>query len=103
MVPAKPKVPSRRRILQDWGYDADSLPNIDFLDAALCAVAAEAFREGRSKHFGRRNEGFIVIPAPISVPRGIARRALRLPIRGGPDWKGNTTFPKWQPGNIVER
>ena len=70
VVPTKPKVQSRRRTLRELGYDPASLPNIDFLDAALCAIAADAFREGRSEHFGRRNEGFIVIPASKSSAEG---------------------------------
>jgi predicted nuclease with RNAse H fold len=52
----------RRSILAAQGYDESSLPNADFVDAALCALAARAFREGRSQHFGQKGEGFIVVP-----------------------------------------
>jgi predicted RNase H-like nuclease len=63
VVPAKPKTRNRRNVLLAQGYDVKSLPNIDFIDAALCAVAAEEFRQGRIKYFGGQDEGFIVVPA----------------------------------------
>ena len=63
MVPANPKVPNRRKALIDRGYDLTLLTNIDFIDAALCAVAAREFRQGRFALFGRKDEGFIVLPA----------------------------------------
>ena len=62
IVAAKPKVANRRRVLIAHGYDVSQLPNIDYIDAALCAVAAEEFRHGRTKYFGNRAEGFIVLP-----------------------------------------
>ncbi len=63
VVAAKPKASNRRKVLRARGYDASPLPNIDFIDDALCAVAAEAFRQGRTKPFGGQGEGFIVVPA----------------------------------------
>ena len=62
IVATKPKVTNRRKVLIDRGYDVSLLINIDFIDAALCAVAAEDFRHGRTKHFGNQAEGFIVLP-----------------------------------------
>ena len=64
VVPAKPKASKRRNILSERRYDVKELSNIDFIDAALCAVAAEAFRHSRTKPFGGPLEGFIVVPAP---------------------------------------
>ena len=64
VIPAKPKASVRRDVLRKLGYDHSPLPNIDFVDAALCAVAAEDFRKGCWQRFGDRNEGFIVVPAP---------------------------------------
>jgi hypothetical protein len=52
----------RRKILTGRGYDTRPLLSDDFVDAALGALAAEAFREGRTRHFGRKNEGFIIVP-----------------------------------------
>jgi len=63
VIRARPKASIRRNALRNRGYDCGPLPNIDFVDAALCAVAAEAFRHGRIKRFGGRSEGFIVVPA----------------------------------------
>ena len=63
VVPAKPKASNRRKVLRARGYDPSPLPSIDFIDAALCAVAAEEFRQGRTKPFGGQDEGCIVVPA----------------------------------------
>lgn len=63
IVAAKPKLANRRGVLIDRGYDISPLTNIDYIDAALCAVAAEEFRHGRTKYFGNQAEGFIVLPA----------------------------------------
>lgn len=62
VVAAKPKSQVRRSALCDMGYDTDSLSNIDFLDAALCAVAAARFHEGRYRCHGKAREGLIVVP-----------------------------------------
>jgi predicted nuclease with RNAse H fold len=63
VVPAKPKAKVRRKALHDRGYDICDLPNIDFVDAAICAVAADEFRKGNYQLFGNREEGFIIVPA----------------------------------------
>ncbi len=63
VVSAQPKATIRRRMLRDLGYDDGPLRNIDFVDAALCAVTAERFLLGRTSSFGNAEEGFIVIPA----------------------------------------
>lgn len=62
VVPAKPKNPGRRKVLRERGCDDVLLTNIDFIDAALCALAAEEFRAGRSMQFGTCDEGFTVVP-----------------------------------------
>ncbi|MBA2084684.1 hypothetical protein DMTZ50_0489 [Dehalococcoides mccartyi] len=59
---AKPKARVRREALRSRGYDDSNLPNIDFVDAALCAVAANEFRKDKYQLYGDRNEGFIVVP-----------------------------------------
>ena len=63
VVPAKPKIANRRAVLRGLRYEDRALRNVDFVDAALCAVAAEGFRLGRVMEFGDREEGFIVVPA----------------------------------------
>lgn len=62
VVPAHPKNATRRFVLRDKGLDVSKLSNIDFVDAALCAIAAEAFCQGRFKSFGDDLEGYIIVP-----------------------------------------
>lgn len=62
VVSAKPKARNRRKALQDRGYDVSNLPNIDYVDAALCAITAHAFHMGSYKKFGDREEGYIIVP-----------------------------------------
>ena len=62
VVTAKPKARVRREALKNKGLDISGLPNIDFVDAALCAVAGDEFRKGSYKSYGDRLEGFIVVP-----------------------------------------
>ena len=63
MVAAHPKRETRRTALRKPGYEVSMLSNVDFVDAALCAVTAAAFAQGSYRLFGERNEGFIVVPA----------------------------------------
>jgi len=63
LVPAQPKAITRRRMLRDHGYDDSLLKNLDFVDAALCALSAERFLLGRAHYFGNAEEGFIVVPS----------------------------------------
>lgn len=63
VVSAKPKSKVRRKALQNRGYDVSNLSNIDFVDASLCAVAADEFRKDNYQSFGNREEGFIIVPA----------------------------------------
>ncbi len=62
VVPAHPKSATRRKALRDEGHAEQTLRNIDFVDAALCAVTAERFQDGRTRQFGDAVEGFIVCP-----------------------------------------
>jgi len=62
VIPARPKATTRRQILREQGYDDAPLPNIDFVDAALCALTAERFLLGRTASFGDQAEGFIAVP-----------------------------------------
>jgi len=62
VIPARPKSTVRRGVLQGKGYDDSGLTNIDFVDAALCAVAADEFRKGCFQVYGDVSEGFIVVP-----------------------------------------
>ena len=62
VVLARPKGKMRRNALQSEGYDIGILTNIDFVDAALCAVAADEFRKDNYLPFGNPEEGYIVVP-----------------------------------------
>lgn len=64
VVPARFRARVRRTALLNRGYDASRLPNIDFVDAALCALAADEFRKGSYRSYGGSDEGFIVVPKP---------------------------------------
>ena len=63
VVSAKHKARVRRKVLQDRGSDVSVLPNIDFVDAAICAVAADEFHKNNFRSFGSAEEGFIIVPA----------------------------------------
>ena len=62
VVAARPKRETRRNALRQRGYDVGSLTNVDFVDAGLCAITADAFVRGRVQLFGNKVEGFIVVP-----------------------------------------
>jgi len=68
VIPARSKASTRRRILRDLGYDESRLGNIDFVDAALCAVAAERFLHGKTRAFGDSAEGYILVPDYEAAP-----------------------------------
>ncbi len=63
VVSARLKGATRRRVLRDQGFDDSPLANIDFVDAALCALTAERFMQGSTHAFGNTAEGFIVLPS----------------------------------------
>jgi predicted nuclease with RNAse H fold len=64
VVPARPKAKNRREMLLEQGLDATGLSNVDFVDAALCALTAKLFLLDGTLSFGNLEEGFIVVPAP---------------------------------------
>jgi predicted nuclease with RNAse H fold len=61
-VSAKDKRKVRRALLAKAGIDCAPLVNIDFVDAALCALAAEYFARRNYKSHGDASEGCIVVP-----------------------------------------
>lgn len=57
------KRPQRLALLRRHGISVAALTNMDWIDAALCALAAEMFAAGHGMHFyGDRNTGHIVVP-----------------------------------------
>ena len=63
VVSARHKTTVRRELLGEAGIVTQPLSNIDVVDAALCALAAQALLTGRYKTYGDAEEGFIVVPA----------------------------------------
>lgn len=61
---AKLKRPQRRQLLAQRQIALDTLTNIDLVDAALCAVAAQAAVRGEQLvSFGDARTGLILVPA----------------------------------------
>jgi len=69
VVLARDKRQVRRRLLQEKEIDTEPLTNIDWIDAALCALTAHHFLGGSVVTYGDVEEGFIVVPlSPGTVP-----------------------------------
>jgi predicted nuclease with RNAse H fold len=62
IVSAKNKGIVRREVLRKFGIETSRLSSIDFVDAALCAVAALSFRLASFQTFGAEVDGLIVLP-----------------------------------------
>ena len=62
IVSAKKKNAVRRGLLGSLGLGASELPNIDYVDAALCAVTAQFLVAGLYKKYGDGRSGFIIVP-----------------------------------------
>ncbi len=61
-VSAKQKRTIRRSLLERMGLPVQEFTNIDWVDAALCAVAARALAGGSIRAYGDAASGFIVVP-----------------------------------------
>lgn len=62
VVSAKQKRSVRSRLLNLAGIQVDQLSSIDYIDAALCALAAQRLVERRVRAYGELKTGFIVVP-----------------------------------------
>jgi predicted RNase H-like nuclease len=67
-VSAKQKGTVRRGLLVRAGVATEALTNIDRVDAALCALAAHRFLQGRYRKFGDARSGYIVTPDAGRAP-----------------------------------
>ncbi len=67
-LPAKEKKQNRREVLRAANLDVTKLPNIDYVDAALCALAADHLLRGSFKAYGTADDGFIVVPQIPKLP-----------------------------------
>lgn len=68
-VSAKRKGAVRRDLLRRQGLDLTLLSNIDFVDAALCALAARYVVLGKARAYGEPLTGLIWVPASDSIPQ----------------------------------
>jgi hypothetical protein len=60
---ARQKRPQRRALLVQAGIDTAALTSIDWIDAALCALAAHHLASGRPcRAYGEPASGLIVVP-----------------------------------------
>jgi predicted nuclease with RNAse H fold len=62
---ARQKRTDRPRLLREAGLSLTSLTNIDQVDAALCALAAQYLIAGTFNTYGDAEEGYIVVPIPM--------------------------------------
>lgn len=62
IVSARDKRTVRRALLEKSGLCSDTLTNIDWIDAALCALMADRFGHGGYRQHGDAVEGYIVVP-----------------------------------------
>lgn len=79
----------RMALLREYGCDVRALPGMDWIDAALCAMAADMVAAGCAAVFcGDEHTGFIVVPdlpRSVRIPAGKKRLARspakRIPAR----------------------
>lgn len=62
VIPAKNKAVVRRALLRTHGIADKALKNIDFVDAAICALTAHHVAAGRWRSYGNGETGLIVVP-----------------------------------------
>jgi predicted RNase H-like nuclease len=65
---ASRKRPERGALLERLGVDCRSLSSIDWLDAALCALAAQLLQSGvECRVYGEAASGLLLVPIDPSV------------------------------------
>ncbi len=70
VLSAKKKRIIRGELIQRAGLSLSDYSSIDEIDAALCALAAQAFASGDGKAYGEVEGGFIIVPAtPLTRER----------------------------------
>lgn len=62
VLAAKDKNPDRRALLEKSGISSALLPNMDFVDAALCALTAHHLANSAVKSYGDAVGGYILVP-----------------------------------------
>lgn len=81
VVSAKKKAAVRREVLRKIGIDESQLPNIDFVDAALCAIVAAHLQSNTIKTLGSASDGLIVVPhrQAMAPPQEIPQSKISPP------------------------
>lgn len=64
---AKCKNRQRRALLQKLGIDTTALSSIDYIDASLCALSAQALYRQQHKCWGNAETGYIIVPKPCAA------------------------------------
>ena len=82
VLAAKAKRFERKALLEKQGIRTAMLTSIDYVDAALCALAAHYLVEGAVKTYGDAASGLIVVPRPPDAPSPIERLRARRSARG---------------------
>lgn len=78
--PDEPKGVFRRQVLEDAGVATASLPTIDRVDAALCALTGVLALEGTWSALGEPAEGLILLPVkPEKQPQRRSSRPSKSP------------------------
>jgi predicted nuclease with RNAse H fold len=72
-LPAREKRSNRRTLLEAKGIDCTALTNVDWRDAALCALTAAYMNNNRFVAFGDGAEGFIVLPTRGRLGESVKR------------------------------
>lgn len=62
IVSKREKVRRRRELLEAIGIETELLTNVDLRDAALCALAADRLLRRQFDTYGRKDDGYIVVP-----------------------------------------
>jgi hypothetical protein len=73
----------RGQVLRDHGVDADGLPTVDRIDAALAALTGVLALEGEASHLGDPAEGVILLPVS-RLPSVKLARTKTLAVSGLP-------------------
>ena len=68
VLSARTKCLDRRAALERAGIDSRTLTNIDYIDAALCALAARHVHAGTFRSYGDAASGLIFVPGAVSFP-----------------------------------
>ena len=85
VVSARRKSTIRCALLKERNIEKRELKNIDYVDAALCALTAQCLLDAKINKYGGLQEGFIVVPQTSSHSLLMAFSA-RINAGPSPSW-----------------